>query len=225
MFMANSQKEYWENITQRRSYDHPSVMAFSTPKIDLIEKYCGNLSSKSILDVGCGNGFFTVPFSFKAKKVVGVDFSEKMLSLNPHKNCLKASAEKLPFNESSFDICFCSNLLHHLEDPKKAILEMARVSKEWIVLSEPNRNNPFMFLFSFLVPEERAALKFSKDYLQNLALECGIEIKAIIIQGAIPPNKTPAFIVPILKFFDFPNPLGMYIILIGKKTSKKSSKN
>lgn len=214
------QKQYWENIKERRDWDHPAVKAFSFPKIEIIEKYCGPLANKSILDVGCGNGFFTVPFSFRAKKVIGIDFSEKMLSLNPHKKCFKASAEKLPFKENSFDICFCSNLLHHLKKPERAVKEMSRVSKEWIILSEPNRNNPLMFLFSLLVEEERGALKFSPQYLIDLANYCNLEIKGVIVQGIIPPNKTPSFIVPILKFFDFQNPLGMYIILIAKKMNK-----
>jgi ubiquinone/menaquinone biosynthesis C-methylase UbiE len=53
----------------------------------LIEKYTyfnllGELAGKSILDLGCGEGFYTRKFKQKgAARVVGVDISEKMIEL------------------------------------------------------------------------------------------------------------------------------------------------
>ena len=53
----------------------------------LVEAYTyfhllGNLAGKSILDLGCGEGFYTRKFKEKgASTVIGVDISPKMISL------------------------------------------------------------------------------------------------------------------------------------------------
>jgi len=50
----------------------------------ILKKYTPFLKNKSILDLGCGNGEilnFCTP-----KKYIGIDFSEEMLNLHPHKN-------------------------------------------------------------------------------------------------------------------------------------------
>jgi ubiquinone/menaquinone biosynthesis C-methylase UbiE len=62
--------------------------------------------------------------------------------------------EDLKFEDNSFDVVFCHALLHHVDDIDRVIGEMKRVSCKWIVLLEPNRNNPLMFLFSLLIKEE-----------------------------------------------------------------------
>ena len=50
----------------------------------IIDRYKTHLQNYSILDLGCGNGSlleFVVP-----KNYIGIDFSENMLKLHPHKN-------------------------------------------------------------------------------------------------------------------------------------------
>jgi len=50
----------------------------------IIQNYSNLLQNKSILDLGCGNGAlleFVTP-----KNYIGIDFSEEMLKLHPHKN-------------------------------------------------------------------------------------------------------------------------------------------
>ena len=50
----------------------------------IIKKYSNILNHKNILDLGCGNGSlfeFVIP-----KHYIGIDFSEEMLKLHPHKN-------------------------------------------------------------------------------------------------------------------------------------------
>ncbi|HII71283.1 TPA: class I SAM-dependent methyltransferase [Candidatus Woesearchaeota archaeon] len=173
----------------------------------------------SLLDVGCGNGFFTKPFSriFKTK---GVDFSKRMVSLNPVKNCEVQDANNLKEKDNSYDIVFCSNLLHHLDSPEKAIKEMKRVSKKHIILSEPNRNNPFMFLFSLIRKEERGALKFSLGYLKKLCRSQNLKIVYGRTMGSIVPNKTPKWLLPFMKLVDNTPVLGFYILVIAQKKKR-----
>jgi SAM-dependent methyltransferase len=96
------QIEYWESERKRRSPEHPVVDAFVMPKINYIRDYV-DLSGMSILDVGCGNGFFTYYFS-KLAYTVGIDYSRHMLSINPCDLLIQGSALALPLKTDSFDL-------------------------------------------------------------------------------------------------------------------------
>lgn len=213
-----SQKEYWErkSLQKRRSPKHPVVEAFAKPKINYIKKYIKFSKETTLLDVGCGNGFFSYHFS-RLCDVTGTDFSRQMLVINPITKKFLANAEKLPFEDNSFDVVFCSNLLHHLKNVEKCISEMVRVSKKYIIVSEPNRNNPFLFIFSAIVKEERKGLKFSLNYLKNMLRRRGLNIISSISTGMIFPNKTPTFLLPLLNLFNFNFPFGSFNIIITKK--------
>jgi SAM-dependent methyltransferase len=209
------QKDYWELKRSRRSPDHKVIEAFIKPKIEFIENKLGDLSQYKLLDVGCGNGFFTNYFD-KKSFTVGMDFSQYMLSINPSPIKLQGSALQLPFKDKSFDIVFCSNLLHHLQDSFIAVMEMARVSKSYVILSEPNRNNPLMLMFCFLKRAERGGLKFSRDYLRHLALQAQCCVIGEVTLGMILPNVTPIFLLPFLNLINQPNPLGFFNLIIVK---------
>jgi SAM-dependent methyltransferase len=212
----NRQIEFWEEQDERRSPTHPVVKAFVDPKIKYISKHITLSPEKKVLDVGCGNGYFTFYFS-EIFDTTGLDFSQRMLKLNPTDNLIQGSVLSLPFKNNSFDIVFCSNLLHHVEKPIEAILEMKRVSRECIISSEPNRNNFFMALFNLIIPEERGALKFSRSYMEKIFRIADIYIVNSCSMGSIVPNKTPLFLLSLLQKFDLVGPFGFYNIIIGKK--------
>jgi SAM-dependent methyltransferase len=213
----NIQREYWDNQNNRREPDHPIIEAFSLPKINHLNNFINFSSSKKLLDIGCGNGYFSYYFSKRAE-TVGLDFSQKMLVQNPCKNLVQGTALSLPFKDNSFDIVFCSNLLHHIENPQDVIHEMKRVSTNYIVILEPNRNNPLMAIFSIIIPEERMALKFSLEYMNTLIDRCGLTIINSCSMGSIVPNKTPQLLLPLLKIIDIKSPFGFYNIIISKKS-------
>ena len=186
------------------------------PKIEFVKKNISLLKNTTLLDIGCGNGFFTYYFA-KICQVTGLDFSKKILEINPHNKLVYGDAENLPFPDQSFDITFCSSLLHHLNNPKKAMQEMKRVSKKYIIISEPNRNNPLVFFFSLIKKEERGALKFNKNYLINLGKNLSLKNINHSVSGMIFPNKAPIILLPFLKIFDFSWFFGGYITIIFKK--------
>ena len=175
-------------------------------------------SDSLLLDVGCGNGHFTAHFD-KLCKVTGIDYSQGMLDINPVKNTLLMEAENIEFKDDSFDIVFCHALLHHVENIGSVLTEMRRVSRKYIIILEPNRNNPLIFLFSALVKEERKALKFSINYLRKILSLNELKIIESFAFGTTVPNKTPLVILPILHFLDIKYPFGMTNILISEKDS------
>ncbi len=213
------EKLYWESTRERREPIHPVIQAFVEPKIKYINKILLNNrggDDLSLLDIGCGNGFFSYHFrSFY--HTVALDFSEYMLKKNSCELKVCGSANKLPFNDDSVDITFCSNLLHHLGNPQEAVSEMKRVSRKYVVLSEPNRNNPLMFMFGLLKKIEWGTLKFSLRYMKKLVEGEGLKIISASSMGIILPNKTPPVLLPYIKKLDGQFPCAFYNILISEK--------
>jgi len=212
------QKEYWERkaLDHRRPPDHPVVRQYVVPKIEFISQTVPLTPSTRLLDVGCGNGFFSYYFN-QTCEVVGVDFSQKMLAMNPITRKLVMDASHLTFQDFAFQVVFCHALLHHVENIDAVLREMRRVSSKYVVVLEPNRNNPLMYLFSSLVKEERKALEFSMDYLKKKMSSHGLKVVASGSHGMTVPNKTPAFLLPLVRLLDFNQPLGMTNILVAER--------
>jgi ubiquinone/menaquinone biosynthesis C-methylase UbiE len=95
----------------------------------------------NLLDVGSGDGFWTNKFSYFANQVVGVDPTKNLLNLSiKHykKKNLKfvyGSAEKLPFDDNSFNKVASVSTVEHFNDPEVGLSEMARVLKRNGLLS------------------------------------------------------------------------------------------
>ena len=216
--MQTHQKNYWERdgVLKRKSPDHPIVAECVLPKIDIIKSYVSITPKTRLLDVGCGNGFFTYYFD-KICDVSGVDYSEKMLQINPVKKKFLMDANNLKFDDNSFDIAFSHGFLHHVDNIDNVIQEMKRVSKKYVIILDANRNNPLLFLFSLIVKEERKALKFSLSYLRNIIKRNGLKIIDSFSLGMIVPNKMPLFLLPLAKKFNFKQPFGITNFVIAEK--------
>tara|TARA_Y100001960_G_scaffold263436_1_gene285441 strand:- start:15 stop:680 length:666 start_codon:yes stop_codon:yes gene_type:complete len=210
------QKSFWEDISNRRSPSHPAVKAFVVPKIKKIMEIISHKEYPELLEVGCGNGFFS-NYLKNYWNVISLDRSKNMLSLNSYPKKIRGDVKRIPMSGNSFDIVFSANLLHHIESPDVAVKEMKRVSKRYVVLIEPNRNNPLMFLFNMFMPIERMGLKFSLNYLESLATNAGLNLLYSCSQGSIVPNKTPLSLIPVLSLINREIPLGFYIMVIAEK--------
>ncbi|MDP2666535.1 MAG: class I SAM-dependent methyltransferase [Candidatus Diapherotrites archaeon] len=211
------QMAWWEKPRDKRHPTHPAVQAFAQPKVAIISKETGLDGHSKVLDIGCGNGFFTHYFHEITPNVVGLDLSWVMLGSNENRSLIRGRAERLPFEDRSFDLVFCSNLLHHVETPLEVVKEMVRVSKKYVVLSEPNARNPLMYAFSFVVPEERGALKFTPAFLESVAHNAGLRELYLSEHGSIVPNKTPKWALPFFRPFNKEVGRGFYTIFIGDR--------
>lgn len=216
------QKDYFEEVSYRGPGD-PVVEAYVQPKVDFILQHVPIKPETQLLDVGCGNGIFTVPFAKVSENVLGIDTSEHLLKSNPHPNVRVGDATRLDFPDNSFDVVFEANILHHIAEPETAVREMVRVSRSHVILLEPNRYNPLMALFGLLVKEERGLLKSHRSALATMLKRCGARTSASLVTGMITQNATPEFMLPVLKFFDRQIWWGEYIVLIAEKTAGHSN--
>ena len=94
-----------------------------------------------ILDVGCGDGAITDRLA-EAWEVTGVDASAAALA-HVQTTAVQAPATALPFDDGAFDLVLSSEMLEHLtdEDYKAALSEMARVTRRYLLLSVPYRED------------------------------------------------------------------------------------
>lgn len=80
------------------------------------------------VDIACGDGYIEE----LAPETVGVDFSASALAKAKNRGAkylICANAENLPFVDNAFDLSISAGSLENIQNPQKAISEMARVSK------------------------------------------------------------------------------------------------
>lgn len=96
----------------------------------------------SLLEVGCGDGRIINRLIGKYENICGLDISNSALKFvkTPKK---KGNLENLPFQDKNFDLLMSCEVLEHIPNPiyKKALKEIERVSKEYILISVPNNEN------------------------------------------------------------------------------------
>jgi ubiquinone/menaquinone biosynthesis C-methylase UbiE len=109
----------------------------------LLMKLLHPIANQSLLDVGCGTGYFTQRFNDADLRVCGVDPNSAMLQYAQSKNkeieYLQANAYDLPFDDVSFDYCTAITSLCFMKSPQIALAEMWRVSRKGVVLGLLNR--------------------------------------------------------------------------------------
>ncbi|MEK9169958.1 MAG: class I SAM-dependent methyltransferase [Patescibacteria group bacterium] len=113
-----------------------------------------DLKPKTILDAGCGEGFTLARLKNNriGERLEGIEYSLEAISLGkkmyPSISIKQGDIYALPYNDNSFDLVICSEVLEHLEHPEKALTEVIRVSKKYCLLSVPNE--PFFMISNFL---------------------------------------------------------------------------
>jgi SAM-dependent methyltransferase len=94
----------------------------------------------SALDVGCGPGH-VMKLLDQSFEVTGVDKDIEMVGSAKGRglHVIQADALELPYEDGSFDVVYCSFLMLWLNDPARAIGEMKRVARHWVIcLAEPD---------------------------------------------------------------------------------------
>ncbi|MFH1187028.1 MAG: class I SAM-dependent methyltransferase [Candidatus Levyibacteriota bacterium] len=116
-------------------------------------KLVKNLEINTVLDVGCGEGFTLN--KLKEKKIgetyQGIDYSKEAIGIGkklyPFLNLKQGDIYKLPYENNSFDLVICVEVLEHLENSEKGLKELIRVSKKYLFLSVPNE--PLFYLSNY----------------------------------------------------------------------------
>ncbi len=103
-----------------------------------------NKEVKTILDVGCGQGFICRPIT-RSKKffTVGAEVFEADIRVakgsSAHNDYALCDARYLPFKRKSFDVIICISVLEHVdkEEGLKLLKDMEEVAVKKVILSTP----------------------------------------------------------------------------------------
>ena len=138
---AHLTKEDFEKIYNK-------VYAFSSGAVkkrvtDLNDKCMNHIfksipeQGKSLIDVGCGRGYFLdqVIQRKKYNEVHGCD----VLDHFQHDGVIytRSNMESLAYGDNTFDTVVCSHTLEHVVDLPKAISELKRITKNQLIITVP----------------------------------------------------------------------------------------
>jgi SAM-dependent methyltransferase len=91
-----------------------------------------------VLDVGCGTGQLPIFLSLNRRRAVGADLSFGSLAKGQqfksrfalrHVNFVQMNLFALPLRPGSFDVVFCTGVLHHTADARAGFHEVARLAR------------------------------------------------------------------------------------------------
>jgi SAM-dependent methyltransferase len=100
----------------------------------------------SVIDVGCGTGYFSRRFALAGHPVTGIDRDREMLEIARKQRVageryVEADALSLPFGGGEFDYCICVTALCFMADEARALAEMLRVTRRRLALGLLNRRS------------------------------------------------------------------------------------
>jgi ubiquinone/menaquinone biosynthesis C-methylase UbiE len=130
------------------------------------------LPGRTILDVGCGEGFTLQRIIMawpNTYELTGIDSSAAALKagreLHPTLRLEEGNSYSLPYPSHAFDVVLCTEVLEHLADPARALAEIRRVSKGYALLSVPHE--PWFRAANFLRGKNLARLGNDREHIQH----------------------------------------------------------
>jgi len=90
----------------------------------------------SILDFGCGDGWFASQISalLPHAKLTAIDVKRrKDVLIDP---VIYTAGDPLPFADASFDLVYAIDVLHHCDSPQRYLDELARVARRFILIKD-----------------------------------------------------------------------------------------
>jgi SAM-dependent methyltransferase len=131
-------------------YDTPRGRWIGNTELHLLNRMLDLQPGETLLDVGCGTGWFTRRFAVgdwenDAWNVTGVDRDAARLGfarIHGHgERYMEGDALELPFSSASFDCVVSVAALCCIDDWRRALAEMARVARRRVVVGVLNRHS------------------------------------------------------------------------------------
>lgn len=194
----NKNEVFWGELADTYDAAAESLVGRSS-RVALFNKLLGMKGLGSVVEFGCGPGYFTRAISRNASHVLATDISERMLdvarkNLADRQNVTfrKVNCENTLFPDGSFDTVFMANVIMILDDPLKAIRESFRILKDGGILiltsfTDYGMNvfDKFLFLVRvlsrFKIPPYRR--KLSPDKIRSMVESAGFETEELTFIG------------------------------------------
>jgi SAM-dependent methyltransferase len=127
-------------------YDTPRGRWIGETEINLASRVLSARSGETLLDVGCGTGWFTRRFAHQGLHVTGLDASPEWLTFaransDPAMRWVEGDAQAMPFPDDSFDHVLSIAALCFVADEQKAVAEIVRVAHHSFAIGWLNRTS------------------------------------------------------------------------------------
>ena len=146
-------------------------------------------SQLTVLDLCCGTGY--ICNTINARKIVGIDMSDRMLSLNARKKrenkiLIKGNAYNMPFADNEFDRIYCSSASHEFKRFGKILSKCYRMLKpggKFVLFDIYQPRNPFLSLimntFVRYAVEQNLMWVYSKEEWRRMLENTGFRVEEL----------------------------------------------
>lgn len=174
-------KDYYEKEAELKDYN-PAADSVEIHRCRAVWSVFPRTRVESLLDAGCGNGFFCHWISGRTslRRVTGLDIAsgriERARERYPHMEFQQGEVSALPFTDGEFDVVTCIEVLEHLTDPVPALRELMRVARQYVIVTVPDRQPLKMLLCPHCgkrFPEYGHIQSFDRARIEELARTAG----------------------------------------------------
>ncbi len=202
--MPEFKKErYWSKYAAMYDDCAEYVMGKSL-RLLLIKKLSGERDLREVVEFGCGTGYYTKAIARNALSVLATDLSDEMLDMAratlkefPNVTIEKADCEGSAYPPERFDTVIMANILHIIEDPRKALCESFRILKKRgliIVISYTDYGMNWYdkmklgirYFLTFGMPPPWGLRSFSPEALQSMVEGSGFHTEELQLIGEQP---------------------------------------
>ncbi len=151
---------YGHGHGRHRQFDEDAVLSF----LDIDPE-------SSVLDAGCGDGYFSVMLKRKFANVTGIDIDDSAFSSLNQKGIKTEKADICSFKSSPFDLVFMANVFHGLSTECPEIYDVLNsLSSKYLAIIDFKPGTTFGPPSSMKIPEakviegfEHNGFRFLKD--------------------------------------------------------------
>ncbi len=159
-------------------------------------KNCEPIQKRTFLDVGCGNGLYSIELAKRgAARVVGIDISEVMVDLCRQTTRAEGLEDRCTFEqtdllqyvpESAFDVTFGIGLFDYIRNPLPVLTKMRELTEDKAILSLPR-------LWTWRAPVRKVRLStrrcdvffYTKSQIDSLLRQAGFRTHTITRIGKL----------------------------------------
>lgn len=97
-----------------------------------------------VADIGCGEGFIIrhLQKRYPNLQFAALDLNPRRIRLtkrlSPDVWAILGNVHRIPIADDVFDVVLANEILEHLTDPHRALTEIARVARGYVICSSPN---------------------------------------------------------------------------------------
>jgi 2-polyprenyl-3-methyl-5-hydroxy-6-metoxy-1,4-benzoquinol methylase len=163
-------------------------------RFDLAIDLCGT-GERTVLDIGCGAGRFTIPLAERGMNVTGIDYSPEMIRMaKQYVNARKTKDGKslkvthvcgdfmTGFNKKEkFDVTLAMGVVDYIKDPVPFLKKMKNITSGRMIISFPSKYTPQMPIRKmWLVTKDCPVYFYTRSQIVKLCAAAGITDYEII---------------------------------------------